>query len=339
MTKQKEMNFIKISIIIPVFNTSKYLNKCIQSVIDQSLKEMEIILINDGSTDESKRIIQSFAEKDKRVFFIDGKNEGVSAARNKGIDVAQGEFVGFIDSDDWVEPKMFETLFLKAKEADADLAICNLVLKEEGKNKVIRLDLENKISDINSNRTKELVNLMRFKYDFGNCNKIYSAHIIKHNKLLFAENMKVYEDLLFNLCYFQYSQKAIIVNEAMYHYRIHPDSVMNVSKHDVVTEYNLLFSGFNTFCISQNLREGVEKCNEEMRRGFYFAVLPQLYKQIKTRERSLRKRIKSLNLELEKVEKGLFDYTSSELKGLQGLKKDLLKKGRFRRFSFLKFIN
>ena len=329
---------IKVSIIIPVFNAEKYLSKCIQSVIDQSLSEIEIILINDGSTDESKTIIQSFADKDSRIVLINCQNEGVSSARNKGIKIAKGKFIGFVDADDWIEPAMYETMFQKAIASYSDLAICNVNQFSEGKGEVLRLKLENCILNLSEFKKEELVNLMRFKYDFANWNKIYKTEIIKQHKVYFDERMTVYEDLLFNLCYFQYSQNAIVINKSMYYYRIHPDSVMNLDKHDLVNEYNLLFTAFNTFCIERSFNEGNESFNEEMRRGFYYAVLPRLEKQIKRREGSLRKRINSLNLELEKVEKGLFNYTSSELKGFQGLKKQLLLKEKFICFSFLKFL-
>lgn len=330
---------INISVIIPVFNAAKYVSKCIQSVLNQSLPEIEIIIINDGSTDGSKSIIQSFAERDNRIVFVDCQNEGVSSARNKGIHIAKGEFIGFVDADDWIEPAMYETMFTKAVETNSDLAICNVNQVSATKADRVRLALDNRVLNITENIEEEIVNLMRFKYDYANWNKIYKAQIIKQNHLYFAEQMTVYEDLLFNLYYFQYSQKAVMVNEAMYHYRIHPDSVMNLNKHDVVNEYNLLFTGFNTFCNEHAFNEGKERFNEEMRRGFYYALLPKLVKQIKEEVVSGRKRIKLLALELRKAEMGLFNYSFDELKGVQGFKKQLLKKEKFSFFSFLKFIN
>src|SRR5690625_1641691 len=100
----------KVSIIIPIYNVENYLEKCLNSVINQTLNEIEIILINDGSPDESLNICKIYQNKDKRIKIINQKNHGVSHARNQGIKIATGQYIGFIDPDDWVEPFMFEKL-------------------------------------------------------------------------------------------------------------------------------------------------------------------------------------------------------------------------------------
>ena len=97
-----------ISVILPVYNVQQYLEKCIESVVNQTYKNLEIILIDDGSTDMSGKICDEFAEKDGRIKVIHSKNGGVSAARNIGLDIATGEYIGFVDSDDWIESQMYE---------------------------------------------------------------------------------------------------------------------------------------------------------------------------------------------------------------------------------------
>lgn len=332
------MNSIKVSIIVPVFNAAKYISRCLQSVIDQSLRDIEIIVVNDGSTDESEKIIQFFANKDERILFIDGKNEGVSAARNKGIRQARGEYIGFVDADDWVEPIMYQKLYEKANTAGADLAICNVKLVEEKKDATVRLTLENQILDIAGNKETELINLMRFKYDFANWNKIYSTGIIRQSTILFDEQMCVYEDLLFNLCYFQFASKATVVNEALYNYNVHEASVMNLGNHDIVEEYNLLFDRFNKFCKIYGFALVLDVCNKELRRMFYYAVIPGISKKIQLKEPTTMKRAKFFYKELHKIKPGLFDYKKTELSGLQGLKKRLLMNRHFILFSLLKVI-
>ena len=105
------MGNVKISIIVPVFNVEKYLSECLNSLINQTLKDIEIICVDDGSTDSSPSILEEFRNKDERIKVIRQENSGVSVARNNGLAIAQGEYVGFVDSDDWVDADFFEKLY------------------------------------------------------------------------------------------------------------------------------------------------------------------------------------------------------------------------------------
>jgi glycosyltransferase involved in cell wall biosynthesis len=332
------LNKNKISIIIPVYNAARHLEQCIRSVLAQTLEDIEVVVINDGSTDDSLAIIRDFEKRDKRVILVDSANEGVSAARNKGMAVSKGEFIGFVDSDDWIEPTMYEKLYQNAKNSEADLAICNVNIIDENNISAIRLALGNLTLYISENRIKELVNLIRFKYDYSNWNKIYSQKIVKENQLLFDESIKVYEDLLFNCYYFQYSQKATVINEGLYHYRVHSSSVMNSTNFDTITQYNKLYEKFNSFCIAKGLENELNIFNAEMRRSFYFAVIPKLFKQKTYKESSILKRIKLFADDLHKADRRLFAYDKNELQGIYGIKKRMLKDGRFFLFSLISSI-
>lgn len=330
------MNTIKVSVIIPVFNSATYLEKCIKSVLKQVLEEIEVIIINDGSTDESKKIISILARKDNRIVFIDGVNEGVSIARNKGIKRARGEYIAFVDADDWIAPSMFKTLYVKSTVTNSDLAICNVTLIAENMENSARLHhLDNQILEMRANKEIELVNMIRFKYDYANWNKIYSTAVIKKNELYFNEKMHVWEDLLFNLCYLQFAQRGVTIKECLYNYRIHPLSAMSVKMHDTVTEYNLLYSSFIDFCKKKGFADAISVFEMEMRRVFYYAIIPQLLSEIKKRKLSLLQKIKSFAKELKKTEKGIFGFSPSELKGVQGVKKRLLSNKQYLLFSFL----
>ncbi len=329
------MNNILVSIIIPVYNAAAYLAECIRSVQQQTLPNIEIIIINDGSTDGSHVIISSLAAADPRIVYINGINEGVSAARNKGIKAARAAYIGFADADDWLEPAMLETLYTNAVKQDADLSVCNVQVWEPDGSKHIRLTLKSKTFDAAANREAALVKLMRFKYDFANWNKIYLANIIRDNKLFFNEDMQVYEDLLFNLCYFQYTKKIVSTELPLYQYRVHAASVMGTATHDAVRENNLLFDGFNRFCTERNTIAGVEACNAELRRGLYYAVLPKLQRLAKQAERNPLERTKLFAAALRKINPGFFQYKEKELAGLQGFKKKLLMKKKFLLFASL----
>jgi glycosyltransferase involved in cell wall biosynthesis len=122
----------KVSVIIPIYNVDQYLEKCLNSVLEQTYQLLEIILINDGSTDLSGSICEIYKEKDKRLIVIHKENGGLSSARNAGIEISTGEYIAFIDSDDFIHPEMIETLVRNATSFDADIAVCDFLKFKEG---------------------------------------------------------------------------------------------------------------------------------------------------------------------------------------------------------------
>ena len=205
------MGEIKISVIIPVYNVEKYIRQCLESVVSQSLKEIEIICINDGSTDNSLKILQEFSQKDKRITVIDKKNEGASIARNIGIEKSQGEYIYFIDSDDWIEIDAIEMLYKKCN--GEDIVYSNLCHYNENTKK------------IKEEKIKCFINEREGKYflingeGVGPCNKLYKLSFLKENNLKFLENI-IYEDLEFNFRCFFLSQKVKYVKNIGYNYRM-----------------------------------------------------------------------------------------------------------------------
>ena len=116
---------VKVSVILPVYNASDYLHQCMDSIVGQTLKDIEIILVDDGSPDNCGKICDEYAAKDTRIKVIHKENGGLSSARNAGMEVAEGEYIGFVDSDDWIESDMYMTLWQKAKDINADLVNCD----------------------------------------------------------------------------------------------------------------------------------------------------------------------------------------------------------------------
>ena len=127
------MSKIKVSVIVPIYKTEKYLSTCVESLLCQTLKEIEIILIDDGSPDNCPALCDNYALKDSRIKVIHKTNSGLSDARNIGIKEAAGEYIGFVDSDDWVKPEMFEKMYQNAIQNNADVVVCNLFVCEQGK--------------------------------------------------------------------------------------------------------------------------------------------------------------------------------------------------------------
>ena len=130
-----------ISVIVPVYNVEKYLHRCVQSVLEQTYRNLEIILVDDGSTDESGHICDILANTDKRITVVHQKNAGLSAARNKGIEISHGEYIAFVDSDDYIDTKMYERMLTKMQLCNADMVICGYSKWLEEQNRVVETEV------------------------------------------------------------------------------------------------------------------------------------------------------------------------------------------------------
>lgn len=209
-----------ISVIIPVYNVEKYLCQCLDSVINQTYKNLEIILVDDGSTDDSGKICNEYAKRDRRIIVVHKNNGGLSDARNAGIDICKGEYVSFVDSDDWLDLDMYEIFISKIIEHNADIVSCGYVL--EFANKKFNCNLANIIIDGND---KVLQNLF-YNKNFPNAvwGKVYNKNIFE--KLRFPIG-KIYEDMLIKYDILKKSQKVVILKSTFYHYRQRSNSIMN----------------------------------------------------------------------------------------------------------------
>lgn len=204
---------IKVSIVVPVYNAEKYLKKCLDSLINQSLKDIEIIIINDGSTDNSEEVIKNY--QDKKIRYIYQANEGVGKTRNKAINIAKGKYIMFVDADDYVSNHFCETMYNKAENEKLDLAICDY-FEDRGYISEIRF------SDFPSSSLKNDPSLIN-KINLGPCNKIYSTKMLKENNIYFVENLK-YEDAPFVVKAIINAKKIGKVNECLTYYVIHNNS-------------------------------------------------------------------------------------------------------------------
>lgn len=224
----KRMNSI-VSIIIPIYNVEKYLNICLDSVVRQTYQDIEIILIDDGSTDSSSRICDIWAEKDERVTVSHIVNGGVSNARNTGISIARGEYIAFIDSDDIVQPNYIEVLYTNMIDTQSDLSICGFDFSKEQ-----TLKKQKKKSVINTfNRFEALGQVLLGKYFAGQVwNKLFKKDILQG--ILFDKSICLYEDLLFVVEYINKCEKVVYTDLPLYTYVERKSSVchseMNTSK-------------------------------------------------------------------------------------------------------------
>ena len=206
---------IKVSVIVPVYNMETKLKRCLDSLVCQTLKDIEIIIINDGSNDDSIRIINDYKKKYKNVIVIDRENRGISASRNEGIDISKGKYIGFVDSDDYVELDMYEKMYSIATSKDSDIVICNFKMFYENINEVIYKDISKgcKISNIYDNPS--MIN----KVDYAPWNKIYKKSL--WDVIRFPLNTK-YEDLEAVLKVFLNTKKISYCNNYLYNYLLNP---------------------------------------------------------------------------------------------------------------------
>lgn len=201
-----------ISIIVPVYNVGEYVAKCIESIVNQTYTNLEIIIVNDGSTDNSGAICERYAEKDDRIIIIHQENQGLSMARNNGIDIATGEYIGFIDSDDWIEPDMFETLYTVAVENDADISMCNFYYVHDSGYKS---PFSNETTG-----TKVLTGVHKITHNIRIANnfvwnKLYRRHLF--NGTRFPKD-KLYEDIFLIYKLIDNANKMVTTSQCEYYY-------------------------------------------------------------------------------------------------------------------------
>lgn len=206
---------IKVSIIVPAYNVEDYIEACLNSLVNQTLEEIEIIIVNDGATDSTPQIIENFAQKDRRIKVINQKNQGQAAARNRGIEIAQGEYIGFVDSDDYIDLDYFEKLYETAKENNSDLAIASILKhKKDYLRYNARYSSFEKAENIEDKIKLCADKKKRFFYVW---NKLCRTKIIKENNIYFPEG-QVFEDVIFSAKVVFYSNKIISVPNINYHY-------------------------------------------------------------------------------------------------------------------------
>lgn len=220
-----------VSIIVPIYNSEKFLFECVQSVVRQSYQNIEVILVDDGSTDKSGIICDRLAAKDNRIKVIHQENSGAGAARNTGIKQARGEYIQFVDSDDTLSPEITETLIKGIKQIKNGMSVCSIDMqtayqKEEWKKvQPYQVDGPLSIKDY-------LYQLSKYKSGvfFGSPdNKLYITEILRTNSIYFEEREHIGEDFIFNMKYLMYIEEIYIFSNCLYHYRYNNVSLSNQS--------------------------------------------------------------------------------------------------------------
>ena len=221
-----------ISVIIPVYKVEKHLEKCVDSVINQTYKNLEIILVDDGSPDNCPKICDEYAKKDKRIKVIHKENGGVGSARNKGMEKAVGEYITFVDSDDWLEKNFIQEMLFIINKYKVDYVTCGYYRVYENKKEIINGNLEEIVID-----SKEYVNkLLNVQNGYG----FVHMKLIKKEKissLRFEEKLVVGEDALFNIQLCKNIDKIVIYNKPLYNYYFNTNSVVRKYNNEYCNNY------------------------------------------------------------------------------------------------------
>ncbi len=218
----------KISIIVPVYNIENYLERCLESILAQTYTNLEVVVVDDGSKDNSLKVAQKVSERDSRVKVISKVNEGVTKARLTGVKEALGDWIGFVDGDDFVDPEMFETLLSNAKKYNADISHCGYKMVFPS-----RVDYYyNTGRFVEQDNMRGLADLLSGSFiEPCLCNKLYKKSVVE--KMLAKEeidySIKNNEDLLLNFYFFNYSQKSVYVDKCFYHYILRKGSAATSS--------------------------------------------------------------------------------------------------------------
>lgn len=258
----------KVSIVIPVYNAEKYLNRCIESVINQTFSEIEVIALNNGSTDNSLNILKEYAKRDKRIRIIDNDNIGVSEARNIGVMESKGKYIVFVDSDDWIDINMIEVLHKAISKNECDLAMCTYVreFNNHSKEKVFNLPEVNLYVDdeVKSQLLRKLVGPLgkelanpEYLDALGTVwAKMYKTSILKEKNLSFVDLSEIGsgEDTLFNIHVLNEVNKVILLNRPMYHYwRENSNSITSKYIPNFIEKRRNYFKYMNDFIVNNDL--------------------------------------------------------------------------------------
>ncbi len=288
-----------ISIIVPVYNIEKYLSRCIESVLNQTYKNWEAIFINDGSIDNSLKILEEYKKRDRRIKIIDKKNAGSGAARNDGIENSNGEYIAFLDSDDWYEKDFLEKLYNNLKENNSDVSMCNprMVYDNIEKNNKINTYFFKSIELMKNPR--EILGILAMPVVW---NKLYRKDIIVKNMIRFP-NYSFCEDVEFLYKVFLYVNKVSKIEDDLYNYYQREDSATKKIKEEAIEQF---------YKVLENLEKYIRNNFSEKLEAFYLYKIQFIYSVSITlltkinNDKTLKKKINEKNnSEIKNIDKSL----------------------------------
>lgn len=259
-----------ISVIVPIYNVEKYLANCLESILAQTHSELEIILVNDGSKDQSLDICNIYAQKDKRIVVIDKVNEGVSIARNTGLEVATGEYIAFIDPDDWIEPEAYASMLSQIKKWESPVCLCNFYKDTKRKSQPKCFEFTSqmlegeKVRELLINNMIGMPDLLpKYVYVMGSVWRgLYSRNFLNQHQLRFIPRLTIMEDLVFMIQLLLKCDKVAIDQGVWYHYVQHATSALHTYNgqlwEDQLLVYQLLERSLKEAHLEEDMRNRLD---------------------------------------------------------------------------------
>lgn len=246
----------KISLIIPVFNVEKYVNKALESVLAQTFTDYEVIMVNDGSTDNSLAILRKYAQKHENFHLIDLCHGGLGKVRNAGVYAAKGEYVAFLDSDDFLASNFLEVLYTTAVEKGADIASCNFYLHYDKGCKKLFMPFTAKTGVYSSEAALQKL-ILDTTFHFFMWNKLFKRELFTRNDIKFYD--MYFEDVTMCPQLFYYANKVAFVNKPLYYYRRHKDSIISTIDAPKINDYIKAMGITRNFLEEKNVYETYRK--------------------------------------------------------------------------------
>lgn len=264
-----------ISIIVPVYNAEKYVHRCLKSIISQTYKNLEIIVVNDGSTDGTGDIINQIAQTDSRVILLNKKNAGVSQARNSGLDIAKGKYVGFVDSDDYIAPAMYQMLIGRINEDKTDMAICG-AYNDAGHGEPVPLKFlyENEVVSIKQ-YLEYMANGLYSVYYGAMWNKLYAMDLMKNRR--FNPKISYAEDFLMNTDIFKDVRTVSVCSECCYYYNIEKNDSLSRKQNSPLLIWKINSGKINRFkdlCVQKDV---YDKISDKLDEALLYELIGPVY--------------------------------------------------------------
>ena len=272
----------KLSVIIPVYNVERYLRQCLDSILVQTFTDIELIVVDDGSTDQSGKICDEYAEKDSRIVVIHKKNGGLADARNAGLDVISGEYIAFVDSDDWICPQMYETLLRYQEKTDADIVSCKIhFFSDDGKIN----DVWPKIEQDYIYNKRDFID--HFFPDIKRsimpsvCNKIFKKIVFETIRFPLGRR---YEDAYIQLDIYDSAKKIAIINEPLYEYRKRSGRITDQVPYEHYLDQLAFSVRHLSFFEASELKQQCEYALAQVVKHYQIAYFAQKYGQSEWKE-------------------------------------------------------
>lgn len=307
-----------ISIIVPIYNAEKYLNKCIDSLINQTKKELEFILINDGSTDRSEEIIKGY--KDKRIKYFKNKNQGIGKTRNFGIEKASGKCLMFLDSDDYLSEDACEVMYEKMEKEKLDLVICNFYQVTGNHKEEVR------IKEFDNTSLKENKELL-LEVNLSPWNKLYKSELIKKNNIKFIEDLK-YEDAPFVVEAMDKAKEIGQIKSPLNYYVVHKNSETTVRDEKIFDIIKIMDKIRKYFAKKKEFTETVDKLTVRVLTNY--TIQQRVQKEMKTG-------IEFINQAFSYMEKNIPDYKDNKYYEKRGILQRTIEKSKRLTIWYCKF--